>query len=116
MKDIPFYKREIKRPPEGRMTIAYGNFKISPEIEIRFRVSAYYSKKDDLKFTYNNNVRIWEFDHRCDERMYPPIYNSICEGCKKKFPPFQTLITAIRLQLFTDSSNLAVKYASYITI
>jgi hypothetical protein len=109
MKDIPYPDREIRQPPEGRMSIAYGMFKMSPEVQLNFRVSTYYDIKDDKRI-FDKNVRIWEFHHKCDDKMYPPIYNDKCTGCNRKFP-FQNIITSIRLHIFKSSPNLEIKYA-----
>lgn len=109
MIDLPQHKHErISHDGIISISIAGGNYMLSPKVEVFFQIRAYYNINGST-MSYDNSVRLWEFYH-VEEGSCALIIDGVCTGCKKIFPDFESLVMSIRLQLFKDPSKLDIRY------
>lgn len=115
MKDIPHNSNIDKY--SGASHLLTIEFEYSKEQYIECAIRTPYNFTADGRVTHDKNVRLWTFKHLHNTGKKPywndprfDIEDDVCtdKNCRKKFPSFNSLVTAIRLLTFRDTGKLKV--------
>jgi hypothetical protein len=103
MKDLPY---DNHNRYAGYAIYDTGSLKISSKEKIHYSVLLPYESEDKVV----PNIRLWNFFHLHIEEgeinIHHFIEDSICVKCRKKFPSFQNLVTAVLLKRFKKPQNV----------
>jgi hypothetical protein len=117
MKDLPFHPCATDYSRVGHLTTV--SFSLGKNKHIQSVIYVPFEKHDRMSMI--PNTRLWQFFHvhyqapfhKDDSRTFHHIEEK-CPHCDEKFPPFESLVTMIRLLAFNNKIDVTYGDIKYI--